>query len=115
MTRPRRDPDLVRAYVVTGGVLRPSRDVGLVTLLVAQDVPGQGLAPEQRRVLGVCSRHGALSIAEIAAHLDLPPSVVTILAAALMDSGHLAVPTPVADVPDIDVLKEVLRGLRQLV
>jgi hypothetical protein len=41
--------------------------------------------------------------------------VVTILAAALMDSGHLAVPAPAADVPDIDVLKEVLRGLRQLV
>ncbi|MEY9928814.1 hypothetical protein ABH926_003453 [Catenulispora sp. GP43] len=115
MSRPRRDPDLVRAYVVTGGAVRPSRKLGLVTLLIAQDVPVQGLAPEQRRVLGVCSRHGALSVAEIAAHLDLPPSVVTILASALMDSGHLAVPAPTADVPEIDVLKEVLRGLRQLV
>jgi hypothetical protein len=115
MTRPRRDPDLVRAYVMTGGVLRPSRDLGWVTLVVAQDLPVQGLAPEQRRVLGVCSRRGALSIAEIAAHLDLPPSVVTILAAGLLDSGHLAVPAPAAAVSDIDVLKEVLRGLRQLV
>lgn len=115
MTRPRRDPDLVRAYVMTGGAVRPSRRMGLVTLLVAQDVPVQGLAPEQRRVLGVCSRHGALSVAEIAAHLDLPPSVVTILASGLLDSGHLAEPVPTADVPDVDVLKEVLRGLRQLV
>ncbi|NUP51445.1 MAG: DUF742 domain-containing protein [Catenulispora sp.] len=111
----RRDRDLVRAYVITGGRTRPSREMGLVTLLVARDAPLQGLAPEQRRVLGVCSRHGALSVAEIAAHLDLPPSVVTILAAGLMDSGHLAVPAPESDVPEIDVLKEVLRGLRELV
>ncbi|GAA2047555.1 DUF742 domain-containing protein [Catenulispora yoronensis] len=115
MSRRRRDPGLVRAYVMTGGVLRPSRELGLVTLLVAREAPVQGLAPEPRRVLGVCSRHGALSVAEVAAHLDLPPSVVTILASALLDSGHLAVPVPDAGAPDIDVLREVLRGLRQLV
>jgi hypothetical protein len=115
MSRPRREGDLVRAYVITGGITRPSRDLGLVTLLVAQGLPAQGLAPEQRRVLGMCSRHGALSVAEIAAHLDLPPSVVTILASALMDSGHLAIPTPKSSLPDVDILKEVLRGLRQLV
>jgi hypothetical protein len=32
-----------------------------------------------------------------------------------MDSGHLAVPTPIHEIPDIDLLREVLRGLRQLV
>lgn len=115
MSRQRRDPGLVRAYVMTGGVSRPSRAMDLVTLLIAQDVPLHGLTPEQRRVMGLCSRKGALSIAEIAAHLDLPPSVVTILASGLMDSGHLAVPTPIHEIPDIDLLREVLRGLRQLV
>ena len=115
MSRQRRDPGLVRAYVMTGGVSRPSRAMDLVTLLIAQDVPLHGLTPEQRRVMGLCSRKGALSIAEIAAHLDLPPSVVTILASGLMDSGHLAVPTPIYEIPDIDLLREVLRGLRQLV
>jgi Protein of unknown function (DUF742) len=115
MSRPRRDPDLVRAYVMTGGVSRPTREMDLVTLLVAQDTPLQGLTPEQRRVMGLCSRQGALSVAEIAAHLDLPPSVVTILASGLMDSGHLSVPTPLSDIPDVELLREVLRGLRQLV
>ena len=100
---------------MTGGLSHPTREMDLVTLLVAQDTPRQGLTPEQRRVLGLCSRQGALSIAEIAAHLDLPPSVVTILAAGLMDSGHLSVPTPLTDIPDVELLREVLRGLRQLV
>jgi hypothetical protein len=115
MSGPRRDQGLVRAYVMTGGASRPTRDMDLVTLLVAQGVALQGLGPEQRRVMGLCGGQGALSVAEIAAHLDLPPSVVTILASGLMDSGHLAVPTPVTDLPDIDLLREVLRGLRQLV
>ncbi|HET9169875.1 MAG TPA: DUF742 domain-containing protein [Actinospica sp.] len=115
MNRRRRDPGLVRAYVMTGGVSRPSRAMDLVTLLIAQDVPPRGLGPEQRRVLGLCSRRGALSVAEIAAHLDLPPSVVAILASGLMDSGHLAAPTPVHEIPDVELLREVLRGLRQLV
>jgi hypothetical protein len=115
MTRPRRDSGLVRAYVMTGGVSRPTRELDLVTLLVARDTELHGLTPEQRRVMRQCSAHGALSVAEIAAYLDLPPSVVTILACGLIDSGHLAIPAPVTEIPDIDLLREVLRGLRQLV
>ena len=42
-------------------------------------------------------------------------SKVMDLASGLMDSGHLAVPTPLTDIPDVDLLREVLRGLRQLV
>jgi hypothetical protein len=75
-----RDPDLVRAYVRTGGRSHPTRELDLVTLLVAAQDPGPESGPDARRVLGVCSSRGALSVAEIAAYLDLPPSVVKIIA-----------------------------------
>lgn len=112
MTRPRRDPDLVRAYVRTGGRSRPTRELDLVTLVVAAKDPGPGARPDARRVLTLC--RSALSIAEIAAYLDLPPSVVKIVAADLVDSGHLTIPVPTEHLPEIALLEEVLNGLRAL-
>ncbi|GAB2707722.1 DUF742 domain-containing protein [Nocardia thraciensis] len=114
MSRHRRDPDLVRAYVRTGGRSRATREVDLVTLVVAAQDPAPGVSPDGRRVMGVCSRRGALSIAEIAAYLDLPPSVVKIVASDLLDSGQLVNPTPVDQVPQLALLEEVLNGLRAL-
>src|SRR5438445_187389 len=73
-----------------------------------------GISPDARRVIGVCSRRGALSIAEIAAYLDLPPSVVKILASDLLDSGHLVLPAPAEPMPELALLEEVLNGLRAL-
>lgn len=113
MSRQRRDPDLVRAYVRTGGRSRPTRELDLVTLVTAAREPAPGAGPDAVRVLGVC-RRGALSLAEVAAYLDLPPSVVKIVAADLLDSGHLVSPTPVEVVPDVALLEEVLNGLRAL-
>ena len=114
MSRHRRDPDLVRSYVRTGGRSRPSRELDLVTLVVAAQDPAPGASPDARRVLGVCSRSRVLSLAEIAAYLDLPPSVVKILAADLLDSGHLSTPAPASAVPELALLEEVLNGLRAL-
>ncbi|WP_280265575.1 DUF742 domain-containing protein [Nocardia wallacei] len=114
MSRHRRDPDLVRAYVRTGGRSRATREVDLVTLVVAAQDPAPGVSPDGRRVMSVCSRRGALSIAEIAAYLDLPPSVVKIVASDLLDSGQLVNPTPVDQVPQLALLEEVLNGLRAL-
>lgn len=108
----RRDPDLVRAYVRTSGRSRPSRTLDLVTPVAAVAVPAPGAAPDARRILNLC--HHTLSIAEIAAHLDLPLSVVTIIASDLLDSGHLTIPTPSEVLPDIALLEEVLHGLRAL-
>jgi len=113
MSGSRRDPDLVRAYVRTGGRSRPTRELDLVTLVVAAKEPARGAGPDARRVIGVCG-HGALSIAEIAAYLDLPPSVVKIITADLLDSEHLVVPTPAEVLPEIALLEEVLNGLRAL-
>jgi len=113
---PRRDPDVVRPYVRTGGRSRPSRDVRLETLVIAVHDPlTQGLEPDARRVLDLC-RGGVLAVAEIAAGLDLPPSVVRILVSGLIDTGHLAAPSRRvrADAPSADLLKEVLHGLRSI-
>ncbi|WP_024799470.1 DUF742 domain-containing protein [Nocardia sp. BMG51109] len=114
MSRHRRDPDLVRAYVRTGGRSRATRVLDLVTLVVTAQDPPPGSTPDALRVMSVCSRRGALSIAEIAAYLDLPPSVVKIVASDLLDSGHLVNPAPVDQVPELALLEEVLHGLRAL-
>ncbi|MCM2388789.1 DUF742 domain-containing protein [Streptomyces albipurpureus] len=116
MTRPRRVRDLVRAYVRTGGLTRPSRDLDLSALVrsttAAAPVEASG---EERRVLALCSRQRALSVAEIAAHVDLPPSAARIVIARLMDHGLLTTPTHPHITASHDLLKEVLDGLRALV
>ncbi|NUS42291.1 MAG: DUF742 domain-containing protein [Mycobacteriaceae bacterium] len=118
MTARGRDPDLVRAYVRTGGRTRPNRALDLVTLVhatqaaVESATAAQVAAPDAKRVLEMC-RGGALSLAEISAHLDLPTSVVKILASDLLDDGLLKIPAAKA-AADTALLEEVLNGLRAL-
>ncbi|WP_280228446.1 DUF742 domain-containing protein, partial [Nocardia cyriacigeorgica] len=52
MSGPRRDPDLVRAYVRTRGRSRPTRELDLVTLVVGggETGPGEGPPPPPGRV-----------------------------------------------------------------
>ncbi|MDH2390902.1 MULTISPECIES: DUF742 domain-containing protein [Streptomyces] len=115
----RRRPDrgLVRPYVVTEGRACPTRNtLDLVTLLIAaDDLPLTGLNPEKRRLMELC-RPGALSVAEVAGHLSLPVSVVKVLIADLMDSGHIVTRAaiPSAQPSDARILQEVLDGLRSL-
>ncbi|WP_280440097.1 DUF742 domain-containing protein, partial [Nocardia cyriacigeorgica] len=45
MSGPRRDPDLVRAYVRTRGRSRPTRELDLVTLVVGGGETGAGTSP----------------------------------------------------------------------
>ncbi|MEU0003457.1 DUF742 domain-containing protein [Streptomyces sp. NPDC006314] len=117
MTGPRHDPDLIRPYVRTGGRNRPSRDVRLETVVIAASGPTEALGPDARRVMRLfAGGRGGLAVADIAAALELPPSTVRILVSALMDGGHLASPAPVEEGrPGLDLLQEVLRGLRELV
>ena len=110
----RRAAALVRPHVVTGGRAHPSRNIfDLVTLVVAVRPETVGLNPEKRRVLRLC-RRGALSVAEVAAHLELPVSVTKVLLADLFDSGHIVTRSapPAARIPDDHILQEVLDGLR---
>jgi Protein of unknown function (DUF742) len=113
MSGPRRDPDMVRPYVRAGGRMRPTRALRLEMLVVAANVPTEGLDPDARRIISVC-RGGVLAVADIAAVLDLPPRLALILVAGLMDDGCLTSPRPVcAHAPSTDVLREVLDGLRR--
>jgi hypothetical protein len=85
-----------------------------VTLVVAAQDPAPNASPDVQRVMALCSHRGALSVAEIAAYLDQPPSVVKIIASDLLDSGHLINPGPAEKIPDVVLLEEVLNGLRGL-
>jgi hypothetical protein len=108
----------VRRYVLTGGRSAPTRNtVRPETLVTTVRAPGRPLpvtaAPAERDLLGMC--RGTLSLAEAAAYLDLPASVVMIVASDLIDSGHLSVRTPPRPVVSTDILQELLDGLNKLV
>lgn len=114
MTRRRNDRALVRPHVVTGGRAHPTRNVfDLVTLVTANaDRPLTGLTPEKLRIVELC-RGGALSVVEIAGHLELPVAVTKVLLSDLVDDGHLTTraPAPAART-QARLLQEVLDGLR---
>lgn len=114
MTGPRRERALVRPHVVTGGRAHPTRNTfDVVTVVIAAREQTAGLNPEKRRVMELC-RGGALSVAEVAAHLGLPISVTKVLLSDLFDSGHIVTHAvvPRDSRPDIKLLKDVLDGLR---
>ncbi|MEU8828312.1 DUF742 domain-containing protein [Streptomyces sp. NPDC048636] len=115
MSPGRRERGLVRPYVVTDGRAYPTRNTfDLVTLVMAHpDRPLSGLSPEKRRVMELCLG-GALSVAEVAGYLELPVSVTKVLLGDLVDSGHITTrsPIPPAELPETQLLQEVLDGLR---
>ncbi|MGW8374454.1 DUF742 domain-containing protein [Streptomyces sp. ODS28] len=118
MTPPPRDPRrLVPAYLATSGRARPSRNTldRLTVLHGAVEHAPSGLRPEELRLLDLL-RPGALTLAETAAHLRLPVSVVRVLAADLVDAGLLRAraPVPDAELPERQILEKVLDGLRTL-
>ncbi|GAB2756053.1 DUF742 domain-containing protein [Amycolatopsis magusensis] len=116
MTRNRREQALVRPHVVTEGRAHPTRNtLDVATVVLATWAPVVGLSPEKRRVMELC-RGGALAVAEVAAHLDLPTSVTKVLLSDLLDSGHIEARAAVrqADIPDHQLLQKVLDGLRAL-
>jgi hypothetical protein len=112
---------LVRTYVVTGGRSHASRNhfdhITLVSLSEAAGHLGTArLTPEHVEILETLAR-GAQSVAELAALLRLPLSVVRILLADLMDSGHITTGRRITESPEHDrrtLLEDVLAGLRRL-
>jgi hypothetical protein len=107
----------VRHYVVTGGRAAPTRNTVRPETLVVSASPGKPLplsaSRTERALLSMCRR--LLSLAEAAVHLELPASVIMVVASDLIDSGHLFVRTPTDEPVDADILKELLNGLRKLV
>jgi hypothetical protein len=106
----RRRPALVRSHVITGGRAAPALNtLDHVTLVTVVE--------EEHDHQRLCSG-GWLSIAEIAAHLGLPSSVVKVLVADLVVSGHLTTGAAAAvphQGPSADLLRQVLEGLNALV
>ncbi len=109
---------LVRPFTLTGGRTRPSRaDFTLITLVTAVDPPPPAavrLQPEHLRILRHCAR--PVAVAELAAHLDLPVSVIVIMLCDLLEAGRITVhpPREVSGAPDMELLQKVRDGLARL-
>lgn len=104
-----------RLYVITGGRGDVSEETGLdlVTLIVAREEPQVGMQPELASILRVC--RSPLSVAEISAHLVLPPSVLSVLLADLLADGRVEARAPAApSAPDIALIEAVIHGLQKL-
>lgn len=109
------NPD--RLYTVTGGRSRVGDDIDLVALVVAESDPSRGTQSEHVKILRMCSRPTA--VVEISSELGLPVSVVKILVCDLLDMGSVSVrqpsvPSAQAEVPDPELLRQVLVGLHRL-
>ena len=109
---------LVRPFALTGGRTRPSRaDFTLITTVTAVDPPPVRAIrpqPEHARILRRCAQ--PIAVAELAAHLDLPVSVVVIMLCDLLEAGRITVhpPHPVSGTPNLDLLQKVRDGLGRI-
>lgn len=109
---------VVRPYAVTSGRTRPSRgSFDLVTTVAATCPPsalGPGRSPEHVAVVRMSQR--PVAVAEIAARLDLPLSVVRVILGDLLHSGQIEIRhTPSPDAPiSVETLEAMLHGLRAL-
>jgi len=110
---------VVRPYAMTRGRTRPARGrFDLISLIAAtrpvSSVGGPGLGPEHVAIVTVCQH--PLSVAEIAAHLDLPVGIVRVFLGDLLDLGLIVArePQPMDEFPTEDVFEAVINGLRAL-
>jgi hypothetical protein len=111
------DEPTVRPYVMTRGRTDSRGRFDLISLAVTvRSTTGAeiGLDPEHLVIVRLCRR--PLSVAEIAAHMDLPAGIVRVLLGDLLDRGFVAVqqPQPEYDVLDERMYRAVLDGLRAL-
>ncbi|MEU3899349.1 DUF742 domain-containing protein [Streptomyces sp. NPDC045251] len=113
---------VVRPYAMTRGRTSSAGQhrLDLIAVVVtephADDLEADvTLAPEHVDIVGLC-RHAPLSVAELAAELDLPVGVVRVLVGDLVDSElvHVNRPVPPAELPDEGILRDVINGLRAL-
>ncbi|MGP8303519.1 DUF742 domain-containing protein [Streptomyces inhibens] len=113
---------VVRPYAMTRGRTRTAAEgrLDLIAQVVAESraqetIDDQTLSPEHVDIVELC-RQAPLSVAELAAELDLPVGVVRVLIGDLLDAElvHVSRPVPPAELPDEKVLREVIDGLRAL-
>ncbi|MGW7251688.1 DUF742 domain-containing protein [Streptomyces decoyicus] len=113
---------VVRPYAMTRGRTRTAAEgrLDLIALVIAESraeesVDDRTLSPEHIEIVDLCCQE-PLSVAELAAELDLPVGVVRVLIGDLLDAElvHVSRPVPPAELPDEKVLREVIDGLRAL-
>ncbi|MFI8853037.1 DUF742 domain-containing protein [Streptomyces sp. 891-h] len=131
---------VVRPYAMTRGRTRSGAkdaQLDLIALVIAENAGGpepdgatgsgllpeeedklladHSLVPEHLDIVALC-RSAPLSVAEVAAELDLPVGVVRVLIGDLMEVELVRVtrPVPPAELPDESILREVINGLRAL-
>ncbi|KUP95723.1 DUF742 domain-containing protein [Thermobifida cellulosilytica] len=108
----------VRPYVMTEGreaAETVQLDMISVVIAVRSEVDDLSLEPEQLAILDLCRR--PLSVAEVAARLDIPVAVVKVLMGDLIARGHMLARAPYTvqhPVVGRDVLQAVLDGIQRL-
>ncbi len=106
--------DLVRPFVMTGGRTRVERrDLRLETMLrTVGRPPGGSRASEQEAILRLCA--DPISIAELAARLDLVVGVTAILVGDLVAEGLLELHhTDPVDI-ELDALTRMIERVRAI-
>ena len=109
---------VVRPYTLTGGRSQPiTGGLSLLTHVEALYAPEADLLhlqPEHRAILGMTRT--ALSMAEIAARLDLPVGVVRVLIGDLLQENLVSTfeSDTAINPPDENILQAVIDGLRAL-
>jgi hypothetical protein len=109
---------VVRPYALIRGRTRPTGTaldlIAIITAVRGVRPDPATLDPEHFSVLRLCRL--PTSVADIAADLDLPLGVVRILLGDLRELSLIAIhnPVPPARLPDAQVLREVVDGLRRL-
>jgi hypothetical protein len=109
---------LVRPYAMTRGRTRPrGESLDLISVVHGRDlstVDWYGLDPEHIDVLRLCQRPAP--VADIASEINLPLGVVRVLLDDLRSRGLVEVTSPTSStwMPDEQILRQVLDGLRAL-
>lgn len=109
---------LVRPYAMTRGRTRPNApNLNLVTQVRACAPPPSdttGLSPEHLQILELCQV--PLSVAEVAAYLDVPLVVAKVLLGDLIERGHVVAGAmfQTTEITDTKLLQAVLDGIRRI-
>ena len=105
---------LVPLYVLVGGRTTPrNTSLDLATQVIAYPSDPDTLEPEYRQIVLSCADW--VSIAEVAAYLDRPLTVIKILVDVLLEQGLLAVGAPAQQtVVNRGLLETLLDGLQRL-
>ncbi|WP_156758699.1 DUF742 domain-containing protein [Actinokineospora sp. G85] len=108
---------LVRPYAMTRGRTRPNApNLNLVTQIRVSESPSEtsSLTPEHVQIIEICK--APLSVAEVAAYLNVPLVVVKVLISDLIERGDVVAGAmfQTTEINDTKLLQAVLDGIRRI-